>query len=90
MTKTKEKNRSKEFIKQMISSPYFEVQPKAGGARMIIVGAIGVSEVDTCGVTVKCHGMKLRIIGEKILINILEHNTLEITGAVEDIKIINV
>lgn len=86
---TKEKKKSNPYVKKIISSPYFEVRPKAGGSRMIIVGAIGVSEVDSCGVTVKCHGMKLRISGAKILINILEHNTLEITGAVEDIKIIN-
>lgn len=88
MTK-KEKNKSKGIVKQIISSPYFEVRPKLGGFSVIIVGAIGLSEVDRSCVTVKCHGMKLEISGDDILINVLEHNTLEITGKVEDIRIIN-
>lgn len=85
----KEKKKEKGMLKRMISSPYFEVRPKIGGFSVIIVGAIGVSEISEAQITVKCHGMKLGISGELLLINILEHNTLEITGKVEDIRIIN-
>ncbi len=31
----------------------------------------------------------MRISGTKILVNVLEHNTLEIIGKIEEIKIIN-
>ena len=86
---TKEKKKEKGMLKRMISSPYFEVRPKIGGFSVIIVGAIGVSEISEAQITVKCHGMKLGISGESLLINILEHTTLEITGKVEDIRIIN-
>ena len=76
-------------LRKVITSPYFEVHTKPRGARVVIIGAIGVSEVDVEGVLVKCHGVKLRINGNNISINVLERNTLELVGKVEDIKIIN-
>jgi hypothetical protein len=85
----KEKKKEKGTLKRMISSPYFEVRPKIGGFSIIVVGVIGVSEISKLLVTVKCHGMKLVISGSSLLVNVLEHNTLEIMGKVEDIKIIN-
>ena len=74
---------------RLVSYPYFEVRPKIRGVQVIVVGAIGVSEITSDMVLVKCHNMKLQIIGKSVDVNVLEHNTLEITGVVEDIKIIN-
>ena len=85
----KEKNENKTSLKQIIVSPYFEVRPVIGGVKIIIIGAVGISEVDETVVMVKCHGMKLRISGTGVRINVLEHNSLEVVGRVEDIKIVN-
>lgn len=85
----KDKKISKISMNQIIASPYFEVHPILGGVKIIIIGAVGISEVDELGVMVKCHGMKLRVNGSGILINVLEHNSLEVVGRVEDIKIVN-
>jgi hypothetical protein len=76
-------------VSKIISSPYFEARPRPYGMQIVIVGAVGISEVDEGGVLVKCHGVKLRISGKRIKINVLEHNTLEVVGRVEGINIIN-
>ena len=86
---TKEKITEKKRISKIISSPYFEVRPKVYGSQIVISGAIGISELDAESVLVKCHGVKLQISGKRIRINVLEHNTLEVVGGVEDIRIIN-
>lgn len=85
----KEKRTEKIRASKIISAPYFEARPKSYGMQIVIVGAIGISEVNEEGVLVKCHGIKLRISGKRIKINVLEHNTLEVVGGVEDINIIN-
>ncbi len=85
----KEKNKENGKVRRIISSPYFEVRPKIGGFSIVVIGAIGVNEINESSTTVKCHGMKLEIGGTHLLINVIEHNTLEITGKVEDIRIIN-
>lgn len=85
----KDKIGNKTHLGKLIFSPYLELIPEGKKSRLIIVGAIGVSELNDGGVLVKCHGIKLRILGKEVRLNVLEHNTLEILGAVEDIKILN-
>ena len=86
---SKDKKSSNISVNKIIASPYFEVRPAIGGVKIIVIGAVGISEVSESEVMVKCHGMKLRISGAGILINVLEHNLLEVVGRVEDIKIVN-
>lgn len=84
------KSKEKTFRSKVIHTPYFEVHPKSRGVQIIIIGAIGISELDNSKILVKCHGMKMEVYGNKLSVNVLEHNTLEISGEVEDIKIANV
>ena len=77
-------------ICNLIASPYFEVRPGKAKTSFVLHGAIGVSEIDTERVLIKCHGIKLQVCGKKIVLNILEHNTIEVVGRVEEILIINV
>lgn len=83
------KNKEKTLLTKVINSPYFEVHKKAVGVQMIIIGVIGISGIDNSKVLVKCHGVKMEIYGNKLSVNVLERNTLEINGEVEDIKIVN-
>ena len=79
--------KEKNLTRNILSSPYFEVIPNKKFTKIIIVGAVGVSEANDDGIIVKCHGMKIRLCGTNIKINVLEHNTLEIFGKIEEIKL---
>ena len=83
------KNKEKALKSKVVHSPYFEVHPKSRGVQVIIIGAIGISELDNSKVLVKCHGVKIEIYGSKLSVSVLERNALEIVGEVEDIKIVN-
>ena len=90
---TKEKNIKKHIgklnIKEMLLCPYLEVHPYKTKSKIVLTGVIGVNELDEENILIKCHGLKIRIEGLKLLLNVLEHNTLEIVGKVERINIIN-
>lgn len=73
--------------RNILSSPYFEVIPGRRFTKIIIVGAIGVSEAKDDIIIAKCHGIKIRLCGTNIKMNVLEHNTLEIIGKIEEIKL---
>ena len=75
------------IISALLSSPYFEVIPNKKVTKIIITGAVGVSEAADESITIKCHGRKIRICGPKVKMNILENNTLEIVGRIEEIKL---
>ena len=77
----------KNIINELLSSPFFEVIPKKKATKIIITGAVGVSEAAEDSITIKCHGIKIRICGSKVKMNILENNTLEIVGRIEEIKL---
>ncbi len=81
----------KEIIKtsKVIANPHVEMTPRKNKTQLIIVGVVGISQLQDDAVVIKCHGVKMRISGAKILVNVLEHNTLEIIGKIEEIKIIN-
>ncbi len=76
-------------ISSFLSAPYYEVHPGRAVTKVVLYGAIGVSEMDCEHILIKCHGLKLQVSGKRMLLNILEHNTLEIIGRVEGINILN-
>lgn len=86
---TNEKTKVKSRISRVISSPYFEVRPKLRGVQIVVAGAVGISEVTLERILVKCHGIKLEICGFDLKVNVIESNTIEIVGIVEDIKFVN-
>jgi hypothetical protein len=73
--------------RNILSSPYLEVVPGKKTTKVIIVGAVGVNEALNESIIVKCHGVKIKICGSNIKMNVLEHNTLEILGKIEEIKL---
>ena len=79
--------KGKNLTRNILSSPYFEVIPGRRFTKIIIVGVIGVSEAKDDSIIVKCHGIKIRLCGASIKMNVLEHNTLEIIGKIEEIKL---
>ena len=79
--------KDKNVVRNILSSPYFEVIPGKRFTKIIIVGAVGVSEAKDDSIIVKCHGVKIRLCGTNIQLNVLENNTLEIMGKIEEIKL---
>ena len=79
--------KEKNMVRNILLSPYFEVIPGRRFTKIVIVGAIGVSEAKDDSIIVKCHGIKIRLCGTNIKMNVLEHNTLEIIGKIEEIKL---
>ena len=74
-------------VKSALSPFNVEIRRCAGGVKMIVVGAVGISEFDDNTIAIKCHGTKMQISGEKIKMNALENKTLEIYGRVGEIKL---
>ncbi len=74
------------IVKSFSKPLNIEIARCAGGIKLVIVGAIGISEFSENGVFIKCHGTKIEISGEKIKMNALENRALEIYGRVGEIK----
>ncbi len=82
------KNESKD-LKSKVSFPYpfdLEIKRYGGGLKMVVVGAIGISELSDSSIVIKCHGIRMNVLGTKLKINVLESKTLEIYGRTEEIK----
>ena len=57
--------------RNILSSPYLEVVPSKKTAKVIIVGAVGVNEALNESIIVKCHGVKIKICGSNIKMNVI-------------------
>lgn len=80
------KEKSTNTFRSLTKPLNIEIVRCAGGIKLVMVGAVGISEFNECGVSIKCHGTKIEIIGEKIKMNALENRALEIYGRVGEIK----
>ena len=85
----KPKIKSVTNLKEMLLSPYFEVHPGRIKSKIILIGVIGVSEINERTILIKCHGTKIKISGSNISLSVFEQNALEVTGKVEGIQIID-
>jgi hypothetical protein len=85
MSKIKQ-NSITSIIQSNITPLNIEIRRSAGGVKIVMVGAVGISEFTDNTIAIKCHGTKIQLSGEKIKMNVLENKTLEIYGKVKEIS----
>lgn len=80
------KEKSTGTVRSLVRPLNIEITRCTGGIKLVLVGAVGISEFGENTVAIKCHGTKIEISGEKIKMNALENRALEIYGRVEEIR----
>lgn len=70
-----------------VSPPIFELEAsrKGRGISVGISGIISIEECSECRITMKSHGGKICIMGEKLSVNIYENNSVDVVGRVKEI-----
>ena len=65
---------------------HIEMMRSPRGMSLIISGIISVSELSDVCITLKSHGGRITVIGQRLLINVFESRAVEINGRVEGVS----
>ena len=67
---------------------YLSCERSPGGVSLLVGGIIGVSELDSGQTELLSHSGRIRVGGRDLRLTVFENKSIEINGAIEDIKFI--
>ena len=62
-----------------------EAERSKRGLSITVCGVVSIADLSMENILLKTHGGKVAVVGRRLAVKIFEHNTVEISGKVEDI-----